>query len=80
LQAMSSTIDQNLARQHLELANKHVADGQKRVDAQLLLIARLTRDGHDTGQANSLLQQFEQTLALQIETRERIIQELGDGR
>jgi hypothetical protein len=76
---MTSTVDQNLARQHLELANKHVADGQKRIEAQLALVARLERDGHDTVQAKSLLQQFEETLTLQLETRNRIVQELGEG-
>ena len=78
-QAMNSTVDRELARQHLELANKHVAEGQARIEAQIALVARLERDGHDTLQAKKLLEQFEQTLALQIETRERIIQELGPG-
>jgi hypothetical protein len=75
--ATSSSTDREPARKHLELANKHVAEGQKRIEAQLALVARLARDGHDTVQAQSLLQQFEETLALQIETRERIIDELG---
>ena len=69
-----------MARQHLALANKHVAEGQKRIDTQLALVAKLARDGHDTLQAKSLLQQFEDTLALQLETRDRIVQELGEGR
>jgi hypothetical protein len=67
-----------MARHHLELANKHIADGQKRIEAQLALVAKLERDAHDTSQAKSLLQQFEETLALQLETRDRIVQELGD--
>ncbi|MBV8795348.1 MAG: hypothetical protein JO136_10485 [Hyphomicrobiales bacterium] len=78
--AASSAIDREIVLQHLELANKHVAEGQKRIDAQLALVARLARDGHDTAQAQSLLRQFEETLALQLETRDRIVQELGESR
>jgi hypothetical protein len=78
-QHVNSTIDRELARRHLELANKHVAEGQKRVEAQLALVVKLGRDGHDTSQAKALLRQFEETLALQIQTRDRIVQELGDG-
>ena len=73
-----SGVDLDLARQHLEQANKHVSEGQKRTDAQIALVARLERDGHDTRQTRALLEQFEQTLALQIETRAHIIQELSD--
>jgi hypothetical protein len=76
----NSPADREIARQHLELANKHVAEGQKRIDAQLTLVAKLARDGHDTVQARMLLQQFEDTLALQLETRDRIVQELGESR
>lgn len=75
---MNSTVDRELARQHLELANKHVAEGQRRIEAQLALVAKLGRDGHDTTQAKGLLRQFEETLALQIQTRDRIVQELGE--
>ena len=73
-------VDQEIGRRHLELANRHVAEGQKRVDAQITLVVKLDRDGHDTRQAKKLLEQFEQILALQIEHRNRIVQELGaDG-
>lgn len=76
---MNSLVDREMAAQHLELANKHVLRGQQRVDAQVGLVARLERDGHDTLQARRLLEQFEQILALQIETRDRIVQELREG-
>ena len=74
--AISSLVDREIALRHVELANRHVAESQKRVQAQVALVARLARDGHDTAQAKSLLQQFEDTLALQVETRDRILQEL----
>ena len=78
-QAVNSTVDRELARQHLKLANRHLAEGQARVEAQIALVARLERDGHDTFQAKKLLEQFEQTLALQMQSRDRILQELGEG-
>jgi hypothetical protein len=55
---------------------KHVVEGQKRVEAQVALVVRLERDGYDTAQAKSLLEQFQTTLALQIEDRNRILREL----
>jgi hypothetical protein len=67
------------ARQHLELANTHVAEGHRRVDAQIALVARLGRDGHDTFQARMLLQQFRTSLALQVEARDQIVRRLGQS-
>jgi hypothetical protein len=77
---MNLGIDLDTVRQHLKLANKHVLDGQQRVEAQLALVAKLERGGHDTHQAKMLLAQFEQILALQLQTRDRIVQELGESK
>jgi hypothetical protein len=74
---MDLTADRATALRHLELANGHVAEGFRRVEKQAALIAGLERDGHDTVQANDLLEQLETTLALQIEHRDRIVRELG---
>jgi hypothetical protein len=38
------------------------------------------RDGHNALQAKRLLHEFEQILALQIENRDRIVQELGESK
>ena len=43
--AMESIVDRAAARQHLELANKQVADSHRRVEAQVGLVARLARGG-----------------------------------
>ena len=75
---MEPIVDRAAARQHLERANKHVAEGHRRVEAQVALVARLERDGRDTFQARILLEQFETSLALQVETRDCIVQELGE--
>jgi len=77
---MSMPLDRAVAAEHLELANRHIAEGQRCVEAQLTLIRHLESDGHATGQAKSLLHQFEETLALQIATRDRILQELTEGK
>jgi hypothetical protein len=77
---MLPVADRDVARRHLELANKHVAQGQRLVEAQLALVTRLERDGHDTRQAKRLLEQFEQILALQIETRDQILRELRENK
>jgi hypothetical protein len=76
---MISVINRAAAREHLQVAERHVAQGQLRVTAQLALLARLERQGYDTHQAKTLLYQLEETLALQLETRDRIAQELTDG-
>jgi hypothetical protein len=75
---MGPIVDQN--HRHLELANKQVAEGHRRVEAQVGLVARLKRDGHDALQARMLLQQFKTSLALQVEARDRIAQELGGSK
>ena len=75
--AMDLTADQATALRHFELANGHVSEGCRRVERQAALIAALERDGHDTAQAKELLEQLTMTLALQIEHRDRILQELG---
>jgi hypothetical protein len=76
---MDLTPDRATARRHLELANRHVSQGQQRVDRQAALIAQLERDGHDTKQGKMLLKEMKITLALQIEDRDRILGELGQS-
>jgi len=77
---MNPAVDRDTATQRLELANKHVLKGQERVEAQLALVAKLERGGHNTHEAKMLLDQFEQILALQIETRDRMVQGLGESK
>lgn len=74
---MDLTADRTTARWRLDLANRHVAEGGRRVKRQAALTVELERDGHDTIQAKELLEQLRITLALQIEDRDRILQELG---
>jgi hypothetical protein len=76
---MLAMIDRGLGCEHLELAERHVAQGKLRVTAQWALVAKLERRGLEINSANALLHQFEETLALHVEHRDRIAQELRLG-
>ena len=78
LEAMISFADRAVARQHLELAERRVAEGQQRVTTQLALVARLERHGHDTREAVNLLHQLEAILALQVQARD-CLRQLNEG-
>jgi hypothetical protein len=73
---MDSCIDREMASERLKLAEKHVREGQRRVDAQLALMAKLKRDGHSVQEAERLLRLFEELLALQFKLRDQIAQAL----
>jgi hypothetical protein len=70
-------MDAALLKQHLELAERHVLEGDRHVMRQRELVAELERDGHDTTDANILLRQFEDLLAVHIQHRDRLRTELG---
>ena len=76
---MEPIVARAAARQHLEHANKRVAEGHRFVEAQVGLVTRSARDGHDTFQARMLLQQFRTSLALQVEARDQIVRRLGES-
>ncbi|HYZ23055.1 MAG TPA: hypothetical protein VE690_12965 [Rhodopila sp.] len=66
----------NLAveRQHLVKANRDIAEGEKRILAQAQFIERLRRKGLETDQAERLLFNLQQTLAIWQAHREQIRQ------
>ncbi|TGT51895.1 hypothetical protein EN813_050040 [Mesorhizobium sp. M00.F.Ca.ET.170.01.1.1] len=43
----------------LEIGERHVREGKARIARQRELIEELSRDGHRTGEAKRLLQEFE---------------------
>lgn len=65
-----------MARQEtlLEMAQRHVADGEARVAYQTALVAELARDGHNTARAEALLATLKNTLYLMrdVLARERV--------
>ena len=64
---------------HLEVAERHVAEGAQHIARQHDLIAELQRDGHETATAVELLRTFEQSQANHIENRDRIRAELSSA-
>lgn len=59
-------------RDHLAAAQRDVLQGKRRIAEQVELLERLKRDGHDTGQAQVLLETFNQTLSAWRDHREQI--------
>ena len=62
---------------HLELANRHIAEGQHRIAEQKARIAGLERRGRDTTASIKLLNIFEETLVLMMRHRDLILRELA---
>ena len=62
---------------HLELANRHIAEGEQRIAEQKALIADLDRRGRDAATAHELLEAFEETLDLMMRHRDLILDKLA---
>ena len=76
---MLAIIDRALAREHLELAERHVAEGQLRVIAQLALVAKLERRGSKSRRPTRCFTSSKRLLALHVQHRDRLAQELREG-
>jgi hypothetical protein len=68
----SKTMDQTLVEQYLAQAERRVADGEHLVLRQRKLTAELKHEGHDTKEAEMLLAQFEELLAMRVSDRDRL--------
>jgi hypothetical protein len=66
-------------REHLAKAEQHIADGERRVAEQIILIGRMTEKGQDTALAEEFLQNLEQTLEQWRAHRELILDALTRG-
>jgi hypothetical protein len=60
---------------HLEIAERHVAQGRSNVEHQRQLVQKLTRDCLPTEQPEELLALFEELLASHIADRDRLLNE-----
>ncbi len=69
-------IDPAVERQHLAQAENDIAEGERRVTNQILLIDEMRRDGHDTAEAERYLQTLRETLAVWYDHRDMILREL----
>jgi hypothetical protein len=56
-------------------SERHVQEGQQRVERLRTLVGKMERDGHPTDQAKILLDQFQSALAAQVESRDRLRRE-----
>jgi hypothetical protein len=56
-------LDLATGRRHLARAEIHIAEGERRIDRQAALVARLRRSGQNAAQAEALLTTLRQTLA-----------------
>jgi hypothetical protein len=73
------SVDREMIMEHLSTAERHVAEGEMHVERQRILVENLARDRHDTKQAEALLKQFEEVLALHMQDRDRLLKELAES-
>ena len=64
----------DLEHEHLRDARQHVRDAKKRVAKQTSLLKELVKHGHDTRQAEELLNGMKQTLAAMEEHHALLVQ------
>ena len=62
---------------HLEAAERQLAEADHHVVHQREFVALLEYDGHDTTRATRLLREFEEVLAVHIADRDRVRKALG---
>lgn len=65
-------MDRATLERHLAEAERHVALGEKNIANQRRVLENLLRDGHDTAEAERLLQGFLDVQDLQIADRNRL--------
>jgi hypothetical protein len=61
----------------LAKADRDIAEGERRVAEQIILIEQMRKDGHDTTLAKELLRNLEQTLEQWYAHRQLILDALG---
>ena len=71
--------DPFMESEHLARAERHIAEGERRVAAQREIIARLVEEGRDTALAKKLLQSLEQALEQWHVHRRLILESLARG-
>jgi hypothetical protein len=71
-------MERELLKQHLVLAEKHIAEGIAHVERQRQIVEGLERDGQDVGRSADLLALFEETLRTHIDERDRLVAELAE--
>ena len=70
-------MDRAMWQRHLAVAERHVAEAQRHVARQRQIVAELEQGGYDTTTAKAILTQFEATLKLHTEDRDRLQADLA---
>ena len=68
-----------IERQHLSLADQHLAKAERVIRAQVAIIRSLRDDGHDTELAENTMRVFEANLRVMREHRELIIKAIEEA-
>jgi hypothetical protein len=64
-------------RQELAMADRHIGEGEERRARQAEVVRQLVNDGHDTRDAENLLQSMKEGLAAMNAHRKHIVRELS---
>jgi len=70
-------MDREMLQNELEMAERHVLEGEHHVARQREIVAELARDGHNTSKAAILLRTFEDLQAIHVADRDRLRKELA---
>ena len=68
-----------ILQDHLAMAERHIASGNRVITRQRQLINQLEAGGHDTRAAQSLLDRFEDLQASHLADRDRLIKEINSA-
>ncbi|MBO1909737.1 hypothetical protein J4G37_33700 [Microvirga sp. 3-52] len=71
--------DMQQEREHLAKADRHIAEGERRVAEQIALIERMIGSGQSTALAEEFLQTLEETLKQWRSHRKLILEALAQG-
>ena len=74
-----TAMDREILKEHLVLAERHIASGQEHIAKQRRIAAELGAGGHTeaAAKARALLTEFEEILDRHISDRDRLLKELG---
>ena len=70
-------LQRDVLKQHLALAEKHIAEGVVHVEQERQIVEELKRRGQDVRRSADLLELFKETLADHISERDRVLEELA---
>jgi hypothetical protein len=71
-------MDREMLEDHLALAEQHITEGEMRLTRQRELVSRLESRGLEAIEARRLLDNFEETQAMHVADRDRILRKLSE--